>query len=210
MQLEKGSELSRRLGLPQVGWLVPLLALVGALLFTALILLAAGVAPLEAYRLLFFGVFTSPVRMGDMVMLASPLLLCAAGLTLTFATGLYNLGIEGQMALGAICALIPMRLLQDSGLPPTLLWTLAFICAALGGALWAALVGGLRLYARVSEIFAGLGLNFLASGLALYLVAGPWRRPGTASITSSELLPNELWLPTVASTRLAPIMPLPG
>lgn len=182
-----------------------ILAIAGALGVTTLALLSAGVAPLEAYRILALGAFSTPIRFSDMVMLAAPLVLCAAGLTLTFGAGLYNLGVEGQVTLGAVAAMVPLRLWP--GLPPPLLWALCFAFAAAGGAGWALLAAGLRLGARVSEIFAGLGLNFLASGVALYLVLGPWRREGSAAASGTELLPRELWLPTIGSLRLAPLAP---
>jgi general nucleoside transport system permease protein len=183
-----------------------LLAVLLALGLTTLVLLSTGVAPLEVYRILFFGAFSTPVRFGDMVMLATPLVLCAGGLTLTFAAGLYNLGVEGQVVLGAVAAMIPLRLLPE--LPPPLLWALSLSFAAAGGASWALLAAGLRLGARVNEIFAGLGLNFLASGLALYLILGPWSREGAAAASGTGPLPRELWLPTVAGLRLAPLAPL--
>jgi general nucleoside transport system permease protein len=187
------------------GGLWPLAAVAGALLFTTLILAATGTPPLETYRLVLFGAFSAPTRLADAVMLATPLLLCATGLTLTFAAGLYNLGVEGQMTLGAVFALLVLRLLPE--VPPPLLWGLAFGAGAAGGALWALLAGALKLYARVSEIFAGLGLNFLATGVTLYLVFGPWKRPGTASMSGTEPLPQELWLPTLERLRLAPAAP---
>lgn len=187
--------------------LVPVgLTLAGALVFTTLVLLTTGAAPPEAYRLIFFGAFSSPIRLSDATMLAAPLLLCAAGLTLTFAAGLYNLGIEGQITLGAVCAMIPLRLLTD--LPPPLLWALAFAAGAAGGALWAMIAALLKVYGRVSEIFAGLGLNFLATGVALYLVFGPWKRPGTASMSGTEPLDAALRLPTLDRLRLAPLAPV--
>ncbi|MEN9934251.1 MAG: hypothetical protein RLZZ387_830 [Chloroflexota bacterium] len=182
------------------------LPVIGALVFTTLILLSTGVAPLEAYRLIMLGAFSTPARLGDAAMLAAPLALCAAGLAISFAAGLYNLGIEGQMTLGAVFAMLVLRLLPD--LPPPLLWSLALLAGALGGALWALLAGALRLYARVSEIFAGLGLNFLATGVTLYLVFGPWKRPGTASMSGTEPLPEALWLPTLGRLRLAPLAPV--
>ncbi|MEI6778558.1 MAG: ABC transporter permease [Chloroflexales bacterium] len=186
--------------------IIAALALVGALIFTSLVLLSSNVPPLAAYKLIFLGAFSTPTRISDMVMLASPLLLCSCGLTLTFAAGLYNLGIEGQVALGAVAAMIPLRLLPN--LPPPLLWALAFAFGAAGGALWALLVAGLRIKLQVNEIFAGLGLNFLASGIALYLVLGPWRRLGQASSSGTEPLPADVWLPTLGTLRVAPAAPV--
>lgn len=194
-------------------WPVVALTLAGALAFTTLVLLATGTPPLPTYRLVIFGVFQglfsrppSFINLADALMLLAPLLLCSAGLALTFTVGLYNLGVEGQVILGAVFALLVIRLLP--GAPVPLLWALAFGMGALGGALWALAVALLRLYARVSEIFSGLGLYFVALGISLYLVVGPWKRPGVASITGTELLPAELWLPTVGGLRLAPAAPL--
>ncbi|MCU0493744.1 MAG: ABC transporter permease [Chloroflexaceae bacterium] len=190
--------------------LPPLLALLGALVFTTLILVITGTPPLVAYQAVFFGAFRDLFRptpgyrgLADAAMLAAPLLLCAAGLTLSFAAGLYNLGVEGQMALGGVFAMAVMRLFAD--LPPPLLWALAFAAGALGGALWAGIAAALKIYGRVSEIFAGLGLNFLATGVALYLVFGPWKRPGIASMSGTEPLADALRLPTWEPTRFAPL-----
>lgn len=195
---------------PLPGWLAVVarwaLVVAGALVFTTLVLLFTNAPPLAAFRLVLTGAFSSSARMADTTMLAAPLLLCAAGLTLTFAAGLYHLGIEGQVIAGAISAMIPLRLLPD--LPPPLLWGLAFLAGALGGALWGGLIGLLRVYGRVNEIFAGLGMNFLAEGVALYLVFGPWKRPGTASMSGTERLPQDVWLPTVEGLRLAPLAPV--
>ncbi len=178
----------------------------GTLLFTTLVLLASGTSPLEAYRLILSGAFRNPRTIADLIMLTAPLLLCSAGLTLTFSAGLYNLGIEGQIVIGAVLAMVPLRLLPD--LPPPVLWLLALSVGAIGGMLWALLVGVLRLYTNVSEIFAGLGLNFVAIGITLYLVFGPWKRPGVASMSGTEPLPEALWLPTLAGIRLAPLAPI--
>lgn len=183
-----------------------LLVLLGALAFTTLVLLMTGTPPLKAYDLILLGAFRTPIKLSDMVMLAAPLLLCSTGLTLTFAVGLYNLGIEGKVTIGAVCAMLPLRLLPDAH--PFLLWGLAFAMGAAGGAIWGVIIGILKLYGRVNEIFAGLGMNFLATGLTLYLVFGPWKRPGIASMSGTERLPKEVWLPTLDGLRLAPAAPL--
>jgi general nucleoside transport system permease protein len=194
------------------GLWVPLVAVAGALAFTTLVLLGTNVSPLAAYQLILFGVLPEagarPVRLADTVMLAAPLLLCAAGLTLTFAAGLYNLGVEGQVVVGAVFALAVLRAFPE--LPPPPLWALAIAGGALGGALWALLAAALKIFCRVNEIFAGLGMNFVATGVTLYLVFGPWKRPGTASMSGTAPLPRELWLPTVEGLRLAPLSPLPA
>lgn len=198
MRAEGPAEVLRHLAVP--------LAVLSAFLFTMLVLLTTDTPPLEAFRIILFDAFSTPIKRADTIMLAAPLLLCAAGLTMTFAVGLYNLGIEGQIVLGAVFAMLPLRLLP--GLPPPLLWSMALVCGALGGMLWALVAVWLKRYAHVSEIFAGLGLNFLATGITLYLVFGPWKRPGVASMSGTEPLPEALWLPTLEGLRLAPVAPM--
>ena len=64
-----------------------------------------------------------------------------------------------------------------------------------GGALWAFLAGVLKTHGKVHEIFGGLGLNFVATGCALYLILGPWKRLGIASTSGTELFRPAAWLP---------------
>jgi simple sugar transport system permease protein len=75
----------------------------------------------------------------------------------------------------------------------------------LGGALWAMLAGALKTFGGVNEIFGGLGLNFVAAALNLWLIFGPWKRPGVASMSGTVPFPHALWLPTLtAQSRLSP------
>jgi simple sugar transport system permease protein len=118
-------------------------------------------------------------------------MLCAAGLLVPFTARLWNIGIEGQVVLGAIfCtgALMPF----NQGGPAHI--ALALAAGMLGGALWALLAGVLKTWGRVHEIFSGLGLNFVAMGLTIWLIFGPWKRPGVASMSGTETLDMSLWL----------------
>lgn len=182
--------------------IVPILAILSAIVVTSVLLIAYQVPPIDALRLLFTGALSTPSRMSDMLMLAAPLLLCAIGLTVSFAAGQYNLGIEGQMTIGGVAAMWVMRAYQV-GDAVLMYWLVAVLVGALAGMLWAFLIALLKHYTRVSEIFAGLGLNFVALGTSLYFVFGPWKRPGVASMSGTEPLDESAWLPTLESTRLA-------
>ena len=73
-----------------------------ALLLTTAVLVAAGASPAEAYANMLAGALGSPERIADVLVAWTPLCLCAAGLLITFTAGLWNIGIEGQIILGAI------------------------------------------------------------------------------------------------------------
>ncbi|HZU86167.1 MAG TPA: hypothetical protein VFF78_01715, partial [Anaerolineaceae bacterium] len=64
--------------------------------------------------------------------------------------------------------------------------------------------GMLRIYGGVSEIFGGLGMNFVAAALSVWLIFGPWKRPGTASMSGTEPFAQRFWLPTIENLRVSP------
>ena len=73
--------------------------------------------------------------------------------------------------------------------PPIVLVPLTLLAGVVFGVAWALLAGILKTRGRVHEIFGGLGLDFVAAGLTLYLVIGPWARPGIASTSGTEPFP---------------------
>ncbi len=178
------------------------LACVLALIFTTLILIWAGASPLRAYGGMLKGAFGSAGKWADVFMTWAPLLLCGIGLSFTFTAGLWNIGIEGQMALGAIGATWIARTVD---LPGPLLIPLLILAGMSAGALWSLLAGVLRTYGRVHEIFTGLGLNFVAMGMTNFLIFGPWKQPGTATMSGTELFRPAAWLPRFGSLALGPV-----
>lgn len=178
-------------------------ALFLALLLTTLLMLAAGAPPLEAYANIIKGAFGSLDRFSKVLLSWIPLLLTTAGLLITFSTGLWNIGVEGQIVLGAIGTTWVLRLLQDSTLAPGLIIALSILAGMLGGALWASLAGALKTFGGVNEIFGGLGLNFVATALTLWLIFGPWKRPGVGSMSGTQPFPEKLWLPQMANYDLS-------
>lgn len=181
-----------------------LLALVLAFGFVALILISVDASPSEAFKNIFTGSFGSLRKFAEVLVAFVPLLLVTAGLLVTFSAGLWNIGVEGQVVLGAIGTTWVFRYFLDSSLPPALIITLAILGGMLIGALWAALAGVLKVFGGVNEIFGGLGLNFVATALTIYLIFGPWKRPGVASMSGTVPFPPEFSLPLLADLRISP------
>jgi simple sugar transport system permease protein len=175
-------------------------ALFLSFVFTTFILLIAGAPPLRSFIVLFSGL-GSTTKLAQAVAVWVPLVLCSSALLLTFAPNLWNIGVEGQVILGAICATGFLRPFPDGGTP--MLLAGALVAGMIGGGLWAVLAGVLRTWGRVHEIFGGLGLNFVALGLTLWLIFGPWRRPGVASMSGTEPLHPSFWLQGFHGTALS-------
>ncbi len=188
-----------------VGLLWQVGGVLAALAFTTLILLATGAPPFKAYTEIIAGALGSITSIANVIKSWIPLMLVTAGLLITFAAGLWNIGVEGQIIVGAIFTTGMLRLLQDSGLPPALILILGILAGMLGGALWASLAGALKTFGGVNEIFGGLGLNFVATALAIWLIFGPWKRPGVGSMSGTEPFDSKLWLPQFPGLSLSPV-----
>ena len=173
--------------------------------FASLLLIIAGAPPLEAYYHLFLGSLSSWVKFTHVVKVWIPLTLCACGLLFTFRIGLWNIGVEGQVMIGSVFTTWVLRAGGDSPDMGPVFIVLSLAAAALGGALWAAVAGFLKTKGGVNEIFAGLGLNFVAQGIVLWLIFGPWKQPGVASMSGTETFPTTLWLNAPALLRIPPV-----
>lgn len=182
--------------------LIPVLA--GVFAFTTLILYLAGAPPFAAYSQIFKGALGSGSKFAHVLKAWIPLTLCACGLLYTFRVNLWNIGVEGQVMMGAVFTTGFLRWGADTGYPGLFL-ALALIAGGIGGGIWAWLAGILKTQGGVNEIFAGLGMNFVAQGVILWLIFGPWKRPGIASMSGTEMLAPQLWLPTVSRLRLSPV-----
>jgi len=181
-------------------------ALVAAFIFAILLLWLAGAPPFEALSLIWVGAFGSADKTANTILAWVPLVLASAGLVVTFAAGLWNIGVEGQIVMGAIFATWVARSIPG---PAEVVIPLTIAAGVLGGAFWALLAGVLKTYGKVNEIFGGLGLDFLAAGLTTYLVIGPWAREGVASTSGTDIFRPEAWMPTaeVSGTKW-PVMPV--
>ncbi len=180
-------------------------AILFALFITTIVLFAANAQPFAAYKYIALGAVGSWDVISNVLVSWVPLLLATSGLLVTFTVGLWNIGIEGQITLGAIFTTWAMRILETSGWNPALILVIAMAAGMLGGTLWSLLAGALKTFGGVNEIFGGLGLNFVATALNIWLIFGPWKRPGVASMSGTLPFDRSLWMPIAAgSSRLTP------
>jgi simple sugar transport system permease protein len=182
---------------------IRLSAIVLAFVFTSVILLLVNANPFEAYKNLVTGAFGTTIKFTSVVASWVPLVIATSGLLFTFTAGLWNIGMEGQIVLGAVFSVGAFRLLDDTALDPVIVIIIAFIAGALGGTLWALLPGLMKIYGGVNEIFGGLGLNFVAKTLAIWLIFGPWKRPGVASSSGTEWIDIKYRLTNIPGTNLS-------
>lgn len=150
---------------------VPVAAVLLAALIGGIILAVSGASPVEAYTALIQGSFGSPNAFGRTLEKATPLVF--AGLTVAFAfkAGLFNIGGQGQLLLGALTSAYLGFAIQ--GLPPLLHATVALLGGGLAGALYGAIPGALKTYTGAHEVIVTIMLNYVAINITDYLADGP-------------------------------------
>ena len=187
-----------------VDTLLPVLATLAALVLGAVMLLLLKVNPIAAYTALWEGAFGSSNAFAETLVKATPLLLVALGICISFRGDVINIGGEGQMIIGAICA--TWVGLAFTGLPGWLVITLAMLAGFLGGAIWGGIPGVLKAYFRVNEILSTVMMNAIAVQLMNFLLSGPMIDPSQAELASKIPQTGRLLeifrLPRLIPTRL--------
>ncbi len=174
----------------------PLLAVALSVLAGALLFALLGHAPLPALWAFFVGPVTSTYGVAELAVKATPLILCALGLAMGFRAGVWNIGAEGQLTLGAIAGGgLAAIVFHDVSGP----WLLPLMLAAgtLAGMAWAAIPAFLRTRFGVNEILVSLMLTYVAVLLLSALVHGPWRDPGGFNFPQSRFFPPAGTLPII-------------
>jgi len=183
------SQMFRRLGR---AILLPFLSIFTALLVGGVIIWLSGPKlngdwsgvkfVLDGYAGLFLGAFGTQKAIIGTLVRATPLIFAGLAVALAFRCGLFNIGVEGQLALGALfAAWVGVNL---TGLPAILHLPLTLLAGALGGFLWGMIPGALKARTGAHEVITTIMLNYIAAQIAGYLLTGPWRDPNPTNVTA--------------------------
>jgi len=171
--------------------LSPILAVLIAMAVGAILVAAVGENPIYVYATLVEGGLVGWPNLSVALQLTTPLIFTGLAVALSFRAGLWNIGAEGQMLMGALAAGI---LGYAVPLPAALHIPLCVSAAFLGGALWAAVPALLRVYLSVNELVVCLMMNPIALLLTGYVSARALKAPGPTNklpdILDSAILPN--------------------
>ncbi len=118
---------------------------------------------LDAGGVLTFG-FNSRL-FGDMLFRATPLIMTGLSVALAYKTGLFNIGAPGQYLMGTMSAIVVALSLDTSKIPAGLVWILAFLTAAVAGALWGCIPGFFKAFFNVNEVITSIMTNWIAANL---------------------------------------------
>lgn len=180
--------------------LIPILAIVITFLLVSVLILIAGANPLEAFFRLLIEPLTKTTARADIIVKATPLLLCGVAVAFAFASGYYNIGAEGQLYAGAVAAAWIGTLVES--MSPAVAVPLMLIGGFTAGALWALPPAFLRVRFGVDEVVTTLLLNSVMLFFVSALLNGPWRDPISGWPQSPEIAAAAQFPPLFARTRI--------
>lgn len=170
----------------------------------ALVMVIAGVNPIDGFFALFHGALGGVPQIGETLVQTTALLFPSLAVAFAFRAGLFNIGAEGQLLIGGLCAGLAGAKLGWIGAAAILPILLA---GAAGGGLWAAIAGGIRARRGGNEVIATLMLNILAVLAANALLSGPLHA-WSAVVQETPMIPRAAWLPTILpGSRLTVALP---
>jgi simple sugar transport system permease protein len=170
-----------------------LLAILAAFLIGALILVITGHSPIEAYAALLRGAFGDKFGIGQTLVQATPIIFTGLSFFVAFKCGLFNIGAEGQLLVGAFAAALVGVFVS---LPFVIHVPLALLIGAVFGGLWALIPAILKAKLGAHEVITTMMFSYVALYLISYLVNYPFKAPGwvgqTVPIAESAQLPRIL------------------
>jgi simple sugar transport system permease protein len=184
-----------------MSYLSPLFA-VGLMLASGMLLfLFLGKNPVEGFRIFFLHPLRDTYGICELFLKATPLMLCAVGVSVGFRANVWNIGAEGQLLIGSLAA--GMVALHFPNSTSSLLLPAMVVAGALGGMAWAAIPSWLRTRFNANEILTSLMLVYVAQLVVSWLVHGPWKDPEGFNFPQTRMFQAKAMLPVlVAGTRV--------
>ena len=178
--------------------LLPVAAMLAALLLFGLFVWLGGASPIATWMLLFKGAFGDWFSWQNTLTRSAPLMLTALCVALPARAGLVIIGGEGALVLGGLAAAGVPYLMP---LPGNVIGTTMLCIAGFAiGAAWIALAGALRQYRGVNETISSLLLAYTAIAIFKQLVEGPMRDPATLNKPSTRTLSDALQIGGIAGS----------
>jgi general nucleoside transport system permease protein len=196
IRFEKRLERSRA-----AAFAVPILSLFLAFVLGGVLLALAGANPFETYGAMLVGAFGTRYAVSETLVKAIPLMLTGLGVSIAFRMLFWNIGAEGQLAMGAFGA-AGTALFIVPHVPSGLALPLVIVAGFVAGAAWGLIPALLKAWVGVNEIITTLMMNYIAILWIEHLFYGPWKDPQGYGFPGTAEFPEISWLPRFANTRV--------
>ena len=178
--------------------LEPVTSILLSFLIGALVVLMIGESPAAAFSVMVRGAFGSMLGLSSTIAKMTTLTMCGLSYAFAFRCGLVNIGAEGQMYMGALCAAVVVLKMPGPGV---LVVLTALLAGTLGGALFGALVALLKIRFGANEVITTVMLNYVAMYLVQWAVSGPIQDP-SSDAAQTVIFDQSRWLPYLPGTKI--------
>lgn len=175
---------------------IPTISFTLAIIVSGIIILVWGYNPFEVFGAMFKGAFSNKSSIARTLAQATPLILTGLAFTVAKKASLVNLGVEGQLYVGAFTTI--MVALISMPIPPFFHTILAVIAGSIAGGIYGALVGFLKVKYGANEVISTIMLNSIAILVVNYLVSYPFK-DSSSSIGQTERIDSSLRLTSLVS-----------
>lgn len=172
-----------------------LAAVAAALLCGSAVIMLTSDEPLVAIRAMFVDPLSNLFNIGTILNKAVPLILTGLALAVVFQTGVFSMGAEGQLYVGAfVGALVGV---YGGALPAWIHFPLILLAAMAAASLYGAIPGVFKAYLNADEVVTTLMLNFVAILTTSYLVNNPFKAEGVGGFARMEYIEKDVLLPKI-------------
>ncbi len=156
-------------------WGLRALSVVVALILGGGLILVTGYSPISVYIAMINGCFGTELAIQQTIKIAIPLLGASLAIAPAFKMKFWNIGVEGQVTMGAVFSTYFALYYYDK-IPSALLLVVMCVAGAIGGGFWALIPAAFRARWGTNETLFTLMLNYIAIGIVSYLQGGPWEK----------------------------------
>ena len=176
-------------------WLSPMIAILLTMIVSSIMFISLDVSPIKAFEVFVLMPVSDSYNLGELMVKASPLMLCAVGLAICFRANIWNIGAEGQLLIGAVAtSAVAVQMGEDAG---TMMMIITLLTGIAAGILWAAIPTALERIFKTNIILSTIMLNYIALYFLLWTVHGPLADPNGYGFPESAMFVDGILLPII-------------
>lgn len=180
--------------------LIPILAVIAAMIIGIILILIEKASPVEAYRILLTSSFSSVMNFGETLIKAIPIGFTGLAVAWAYRGGTFNIGVEGQLLVGAAGGIAVA--LNCPGWPPAIVIPLSLLAGAAAGGIWGYIPAVLKARRNINEIISTIMLNYIGKYMVSWLINGPLQEAARHN-PQTEAIDKAFYLPTlIPGTRV--------
>ncbi|SUB75504.1 ABC transporter permease [Peptoniphilus indolicus] len=181
--------------------LISIFSILLSISIASILILAVGKSPILAFSSLLKGALGSHTAIANTFNKTVPLVIAGLACSFAFKGGILNIGVEGQIHIGAIFAYTVLYFIPNTT-PPIVAILLALFASILGGMLWGGLIGTLKVNLKINEVIIAILLNYIAIEFTSYMINYPFI--SSARLPETEMISkNFRFLTLVKSTQFS-------